>query len=53
MFKAMIDQNLNENFNLSNLLVFLKLYTYHFESRFKEYNIDPTKATELTPDMYN
>jgi len=53
IFKPMLEESLNQKFNVSNLGVFLKYYTYHFESRFKEYNLDPTKIENQTrtPDL--
>lgn len=36
----MLESSLNENFNSSNLLVFLKFYTVFFESKLRFYELD-------------
>jgi hypothetical protein len=41
-FRTSIDKHLNQSYNFSNILVFLKYYTYFFECRFKHYKLSPT-----------
>lgn len=46
-FKPSLEYYLNENFKMSNIMIFLKYYTYMHECIFKEFNLTPQKIREL------
>lgn len=47
-FKPSLEYYLNENFKMSNIMIFLKYYTYMHECIFNEFNLTPQKIRELT-----
>ena len=52
IFGPMLERCLNEKFDVQNLALFLKFYVNHFESRFKLYKLDPSKADITDPSTY-
>lgn len=49
LFKDSLEYYMNNKFNLSNVIVFMKYYTYYQECLFREFNLTPQCIRDLSP----
>lgn len=49
LFKDSLDYYLNQNFKLSNVMIFMKYYTYVHECLFREFDLTPKSLKNVSP----
>ena len=49
LFKDSLQYYMNDKFNLSNIIIFMKYYAYYQECLFKEFNLTPQSIRALSP----